>query len=250
MPNFFVEEYRKELSLTGYPFALLQPIVMQDGYSLPIGAIADASIYCEVPGKIPGLTSLNKNGSQVEFVVGTYKGILNFGNFDEVVPLFDSAGIFGGILVLDETKIRFISGWKDGEHVVSTQIPFCPRCVEMVPPVGVQRIISDSGTILSGAIVISGGIGTVLQVLAAPAGFHYIEINYMGDPTYSMQEEQLIPIRQVECSDELGTVIIVRGDETNNASLIACNTQESNLFEDALRIIGYDSQIYISLGGK
>ena len=137
MPNTFVEEYRKEMSLTGYPFAQCRPLLTDTGYSLPIGTIEDASLYCDTPSKIPMFSSIVKDGNQVSFIVGNSVGIFQLKDVPEVVSLYTPIGLFSGIVVLNRSRVKHLGSWKDGTHTFSNPLPFCPRCLEMVSPVGV-----------------------------------------------------------------------------------------------------------------
>jgi len=249
MDNVFVEEYRKELRLTGYPFSVCAPLRTDTGYSVAVGTIEDASIYCEKTTKIPIFTAIEKAGRDIVFRIGEYTASFALNAVPEVVPLQTESGIFGGILVLSLARIRSLDSWKDGRHTITQPLPFCPRCIEIVPPVGVQRIITDRGEIMSGEIVISGGYGTTLQLLVSPAGITYIEVNIVGDPAYT-GTGAVIPIQEVVCSDATGLQITMRGDESKHVSLIASNTHEGNTFDDALRVEGYGSIVRISLGGR
>jgi len=73
MPNVFVEEYRKELSLTGYPFAVCAPLLTDTGYSFSVGTVEDASIYCETTSRIPVFTAIEKADREITFIVGEYR---------------------------------------------------------------------------------------------------------------------------------------------------------------------------------
>lgn len=135
MPNVFVEEYRKELNRTGYPFAAAGPLHTDTGYSFAEGTIEDASIYCDTPIKIPVFTVIEKYGSRLIFTVGEYAAAFDLKEVPEVLSLYTSSGIFGGILVLNGQRMQLLSGWKDGSHTITDPPPFCPRCVEIVPPI-------------------------------------------------------------------------------------------------------------------
>jgi len=249
MPNTFVEEYRKEMSQTGYPFAVCAPLLTDTGYSFAIGTIEDASIYCDTPSKIPLFTAIEKDGDQVSFVVGDSLGTFPLKEVPEVLPLYTRKGIFCGIFVLNRSLIKHLGSWKDGTHNMTHPFPFCPRCLEMVPPVGVERIVTDSGEIMFGDMVISGGYGTTLQLLVSPSGAVHIETNFVGDPTYAAQESA-VPIQRVICSDTFGTEMILTGDESKNVSIIASNAYTPGFFDDALRVEGFENTVRVSLGGR
>jgi len=248
VPQIFVEEYRKELSMTGYPFSAITPLLTDTGYAFGIGAIADASVYCESALARPVLSSIEKRGKEITFTVGDATGRFNLLDIPEVLSLYSSAKIFGGILVLNPAKLRFLEGWKDGVHTITNAANFCPRCIELVPPVGVTRIITDDGRILSGDVVISGGYGSTLQLLVSPAGVRYIETNFVGDPTYTATWTE-VPLQRVICTDTFGAEIVLTGDEFNTVAIVACNPFEGNLFDDAFRIEGFGNTVRLSLGG-
>jgi len=249
MPSVFVEDYRKELSLTGYPFTACVPLLTNTGYSLSVGSLADASIYCDTPIRIPVFSSVHKDGRIVSFTVGDYIASFSLNAIPEVLSLYTAAGVFGGILVLNEQRLRVLDSWRDGTHDFSNPQAFCPRCLEIVPLVGVQRLVTDAGDILSGEIVISGGVGSVLQLLVSPAGITYIEVNFVGDPTYSAKPPGL-PVQRIVCSDTFGKEVTLVGDAFGCVSIIASNFFEPLDFDDALRIEGFNDTVRISLGGK
>ena len=237
------------MSLTGYPFTSCVPLLTNTGYSFAIGTLADASIYCDAATRIPVFTSVHKSGRDMTFFVGDYSATFDLSVFREVIEFYTPAGVFGGIFVLNQQRLRFLDSWRDGTHTFTNPQAFCPRCLEFVPPVGVQRIVTDAGDILSGEVIISGGYGTVLELLASPAEVTYIEVNFVGDPTYTPRTPA-IPIQQIVCSDTFGTEIILTGDESRNVSIVASNFYEGNLFNDALRVEGFDNTVRVSLGGK
>ena len=70
----FVEEYRKELAKTGYPFVSPLPLTTTTGYLFPLGGIADAAVYYDAAGSIPKLTALEKSGGRITFAVGGCRG--------------------------------------------------------------------------------------------------------------------------------------------------------------------------------
>ena len=249
MPHTFVEEYRKEMSMTGYPFTSGTAQLTDTGYVFAVGAIEDASIYCETVSGFSAFSSVEKAGRMITFVVGDAVGSFSLSEIPEVLSLYKKSGVFSGILVLNQTKIRFLESWKDGSHTIVNPLPFCPRCIELVPPVGVSRLITDSGDIVSGDIVISGGHGSTLQLLVSPAGVRYIEVNFVGDPTYVSPWPE-VPIQQVVCTDTFGTEIILTGDESKSVAIVASNPFEGNLFDDALRVEGVGSTVKVSLGGR
>ena len=107
--HVFVEEYRKELAATGYPFSKFAPIVTDTGYTLPFGTIIDASIYLE-SAKIPKLTAIEKDGANVTFFVDDAAAVLDLRHPLEVLELYHPSGIFGGILVCDIQKAAILQG--------------------------------------------------------------------------------------------------------------------------------------------
>ena len=150
---------------------------------------------------------------------------------------------------MNVSRLRFLDSWRDGTHTFTNPQAFCPRCVAFVPPVGVQRLIADTGEVLSGEVVISGGYGTVLELLVSPSGVTYIEVSFVGDPTYTSRGMS-IPVQKVVCSDSFGTEITMVGDESKSVSIVASNFFEGNLFDDALRVEGFNDTVRVSLGGK
>jgi len=258
MPSIFVEEYRKEMSLTGYPFAACMPLQTDTGYILPIGTIADASIYCENVLKLPVFTAVEKNEGTVTFTVGAYSASFDLPVQDEVLTFFTENKVFGGIFVVDKERIRTLGGWKDGRHTFVSPLAFCPRCIEVVPAAGVQRLITDDNKIYSGDIVISGGLGTTLQLLVSDSKVTHIEVNCVGDPTYGVDPKSaVVPIQRVVCTDKLKATVELVGNEMGAVAMLAGDIYDSFLTDEpsipaaeALRIEGYGDTVRVSLGGK
>jgi hypothetical protein len=257
-PNTFVEDYRKELNRTGYPFAAYMPLQTDTGYSFALTTIEDASIYCETVTKIPAFSAIEKSEKQITFTVGDYQGSFKLDAVPEVLSLYTAAGVFGGIFVLNIPRVQLLAGWKDGRHTFTHSLSFCPRCLEIVPPVGVQRIVPDQGDILSGEVVIAGGYGTTLRLCESAAGVTHIEVHCVGDPTYTVSSS-VQPVRHIVCSDPWGTEIVLSGDEAQTVSIVASNAAAlvhdefysvEEVLQDALRIEGFDHTIRVSLGGK
>jgi hypothetical protein len=248
----FVEEYRKELSATGYPFTVFRPAVTATGYSLPIGTIADASVYCDTSSDILQLTEITKQDAAITFTVGRYLANTDLTTTNEVVELYDNVGVFGGILVLNLKKLPVLRSWKNGVHTITQPLTFCARCLEVIPVMGVHRFHVDSGQLAAGDVVLSGGRGCLLQLKTSPSGITHVETNYTGDPTYSIRMGDRLnktPVQRVICKDTFDTEVTLLPDYWNGISVIACNTYQSTLHEDALRLETTGSTITISLGG-
>lgn len=239
--------------MTGYPFTVLRPVTVTSGYSLPVGSIADASIYCDTASDLPKFTAIHKQDATVTFTVGRYSAVFDLTNTTkEVIELYDTVGVFGGILVLDLRKITMLRSWRNGQHDISPALSFCARCLEIIPVMGVQRLRTDTDQIAAGRVVLTGGRGCLLRLLESPSGVTYVEAGFTGDPTYSIRansNNNRVPVQTVLCRDIFGTEIPLSPDDWNNVSIVACNTFESNLHEDALRLETSESVIRISLGG-
>ena len=250
--HVFVEEYRKELALTGYPFSRTAPVTTETGYTLPFGTIIDASVYFDAQEKLPKLTVIEKTGSQVTFFVGDYAAMVDLKNPKEVLELYQEPDLFGGILVCDIKKLAVLQGWREGRHAVSPVLSFCPRCLEFIPALGVQRLRAETGELFSGEVVLIMGKGGIMQTLTADSGFSYIETNFTGDPTYQIRSgttDYTVPVLSVLCTDAAGNTISLYPNKEQEIDFIACNTRESNLHEDALRIGATGSTVSLSLAG-
>ena len=248
----FVEQYRKELESTGYPFTKCHPIRTVSGYNIPLGTIIDASVYYDRPNHPPKLTSIEKVGPVITFLIGDYRGKLDLRNPQEIVELATAHGLFGGILVMDTNQILTLRSWQDGSHNLESAQGFCPRCLEYFPAVGVQRLRTDSGELVSGDVVLASGQGGAFRSSVAPAGFSYVEVHYFGDPTYQMRTETsgyTIPIQFVVCFNAEEESLTLTPGPKQEIQLVACNTKQGNLFEDALMIGSMGSGIIFSLGG-
>jgi len=250
--SVFVEEYRKELEGTGYPFTRPEPVMTATGYSLPPGMIVDASIYYDTPGSIPKLTAIEKTGSLVTFLVGEYRASLDLRNPVDVLELYTVTGLFGGILVCHRERIPVLRSWRDGIHPVQPLCGFCVRCLEYLPSHGVQRFRSDSGELFSGEVVLVSGQGGAFRSRTAPAGFPYVIVDYFGDPTWQIRSgvtDYAVPVQSLVCENANGEQIILFPDSRQDIQFVACNTEHGNLYEDSLRIGVLGSKIIFSLGG-
>jgi len=246
----FVEEYRKELEATGFPFSQCRPLTTSTGYSLPMGVIVDASVYYDDAKKLPRLTAIEKADLRVTFTVGEYLGIFDFHASGEVVELQTEAGLFGGILVVDQARCKSIQSWRSGTHLVKTPPSFCLRCLEYFPPLGVQRFRSDSGELFSGHVAILAGKGGVMNAKKAGGGFDYVEVHFTGDPTWLIRhKERGLPVQSVVCVDASGNTVELVPGRAGGIEIVTCNTAQGNLFDDALRINAIGSNINISLAG-
>ncbi len=173
----FVEEYRKELAKTGYPFVSPLPLTTTTGYLFPLGGIADASVYYDAAGSIPKLTALEKSGGRITLIVGDYCGTFDPSLPDEIVTLWTEEKIFGGILVCDPDRLRTLQSWPSGLHPIREPLPFCPAALEFIPPVGVQRFRADTGEVFSGDTAIVSGKDGVLETRSASNRFDYVRVN-------------------------------------------------------------------------
>ena len=248
----FTEEYRKELESTGYPFSLPIPLTTTTGYLFPLSAIADASVYFDSVDSVPQLTALEKSNHLITFVVGDYRGSFDLRLDNEIVPLETSNGVFGGILVCNPQKIRTLKSWPNGKHPIREPIPFCPAALEFVPPVGVQRFRADSGEVFSGSVTIVSGKGGVLETLSASDRFDYVRVHYCGDPTWQLRNgrtDYTVPIQEIVCIGADGRKLSLEPGLRQEIILVACNTEHSNLHDDAFRISSQGSSITLSLAG-
>jgi hypothetical protein len=249
----FVEEYRKELEATGYPFSQCRPLTTVTGLAIPIGTIIDASIYYDDPRKIPQLTTIEKRDRLVTFMVGEYRGTLDLRDSSETVELETNDGLFGGILVVNRKRLNTVQSWPSGVHPLKMVPAFCPRCLEFLPPLGIQRFRSDSGELFSGNVAIVFGKGGVLCTKKGgrgETGFDYVEVNFVGDPTWFVRHGLTeLPIRAVTCIDTSGNSVTLVPDHSQGIEIVACNTAQGNLFEDALRLGASGSGVHFSLAG-
>lgn len=264
--SVFVEEYRKELERTGYPFSGHRPVTTTTGYTLPYGMIADASVYYESPSNLPSLTKIHKTKQEVVFHVGEYTAKLRLKTPTEVLELANANGVFGGILVLDTTKVIFLKSWMDGDHPVTPAASFCPRCLEYIPVNGLQRLRADNGSVFSGDVVIVAGSGGIFQTKTLRPGMTYVDINFSGDPTYQIRAgntEYTTPVQAVEIHyiDEYEMVqddpdltedltpIVLSSGPSGAVGFMPCNTEDTNMSDDALRIGSAGSSVNLTLGG-
>ena len=246
----FVEEYRKELETTGYPFSRLRPLTTATGTALPVGAIIDASVYYDDPRKIPQLTTIEKRDHLLTFMVGEYRGSCDLRETTETVELETDTGLFGGILVMNRARLKTLQGWPGGVHPLVPIPSFCPRCLEFLPAIGVQRLRADSGELFSGNVVIVSDKGGILCTRKSGGGFDYVEVNFVGDPTFPIRHGLTgLPIQSVVCIDAIGNKVTLVPGRTHGVEIAACNTASGNLFEDALRIGTSGSAIHLSLAG-
>lgn len=169
-----------------------------------------------------------------------------------MVELATSDGLFCGILVCHAERVLAVRSWRDGRHPILSPSGFCPRCLEFLPPIGVQRFRAETGELFSGDVVIVSGEGGAMRSLTAGSGFTYIEVGWFGDPTYQIRagnSDNVMPVQSIVCLDADGESVVLTPGKRREIRFVACNTKQSNLFEDALRIGAIGSGIVISLGG-
>lgn len=246
----FVEEYRKELEATGYPFTRCRPLTTATGSPIPVGAIVDASVYYDDPRKIPVFSAVEKQGHRVTFTVGDYVATFDLRDIPETLELATEQGLFGGILVLNRSKCKTLQAWRDGDHPIKPLPAFCPRCLEFLPALGVQRLRADSGELFSGNVMIVSGKGGVLRSKRAGSGFEYVEVDYVGDPTWLIRHGAIgLPVQTVVCVDASGNKVALVPGRKREIEIVACNTASGNLFDDAFRIDTVGSTVQFSLAG-
>jgi hypothetical protein len=252
--HVFVEEYRKELAATGYPFTVDEPLQTDTGNTVPVGVIIDASIYCEKTDTQPVITSIVKNNNLITIKLNLgSEATADLLNLDEVVELYNSVDVFYGIFVIDTVKFKGLGGWSNGEHVLTKPHYFCPRCLTVVPPIGVQRLRTDTDKIVSGNVAFAGLKGTILRLLKTQQGHQYVEVNFIGDPAYTVtesDEENRVPLAAILVTDDFDNRVKLIPDQLGGVRLLAMNTEKSNLETDALRFETTDSSIRITLGSK
>ncbi|GHV09983.1 hypothetical protein AGMMS50229_20840 [Campylobacterota bacterium] len=79
-----------------------------------------------------------------------------------------------------------------------------------------------------------------------------MEVHYFGDPTYQIRMETsgyTVPVQSVVCFHAEEDALILTPGTRQEIQLVACNTEQGNLFEDALMIGVMGSGIIFSLGG-
>jgi hypothetical protein len=252
--HVFVESYRKELAGTGYPFNHIEPLLTVSGYAIPVGTFVDASIYCTQAVSPPVLDTIVKNDSRLTISLSTGEtaaaDLLDAD--EEILEFYSTPGVFGGILVVDRLKFRGLGSWKNGTHKLQKSYMFCPRCLTIVPPLGVQRFRSDTDRIISGNMAFAGLRGTILQLLKTDQGQRYIEVNYVGDPAYAIADDDKnnMPINRILVTDNFDNQIVLLPDALGDTRLIAVNTDKSNLEFDALKFETKGTTIRVTLGGK
>jgi hypothetical protein len=244
--NTFVEEYRKELSATGYPFLKLAPIMMSSGFSLPIGSFCDASLYADSISAIPRFQSLTKNNNKLVFKVGEYSGECFLNEFDETVELYSDSGLFGGILVLNEEKIKVVSSWTDTEHTVSPLVHFCPRCLVNSYVEGVNRIRVEDRFVY-GKVRLKADEGAIFEHFADVNGIQFVRLHYVGEPAYSaLKNGYNPPVLKLNFVDSYENTFVITPN-SDGYYLAAVNGDLANVNDDILSISGNEDTITIEL---
>jgi hypothetical protein len=115
----------------------------------------------------------------------------------------------------------------------------------------VQRIHSDN-SVAAGRIKLSGGKGATL-VQRQAADTPYVEVNFVGDPTYLSRAKGLPGtgfVQLVRVVDTHGHSVNLHPGDPEATLLSATDAHEENPNDDALRIESYGSKIKITLNGK
>jgi len=262
--NVFVESYHKELLRTGYPFDRYAPITLSSGVMLPTGSMIDASIYTDSTKSIPRLTAISKDNTRITFHVGDFYGTFVFDGMDDIVELYTDTGLFGGILLINCERIRPLKSWANGDFTVTSDSRFCLRCIEMLPQVGITRFAADDGKFVSGNVIIAAGTGGLFRLLQDSDVVH-IEVNFIGDPVYSITFNESIPqlpLRSITFgidgnidgsvdggADSNDVSAKIRPDDNGSIAMLPRNLQLSNLEHDPLQINTVDDTVTLSLAG-
>jgi hypothetical protein len=158
-------------------------------------------------------------------------------------------------------RLRQLGGLPNGEYDTLSDARFCVRCLEVIPQVGVTRFVADDGKSVAGNVVIAAGVGGLFRLLTSPTGIVYVEINYVGDPTFPIRPiatDVPLSILQVVSyavagvsgsSDFAHPAGFMYPDERGAVSLVPCNVFLSNLEHDSLRINTTGSTVRLSIGG-
>ena len=249
----FVEEYRKELSESGYPF-VAWTAGTDTGFALPPGFLVDASVYYERADAIPKLTSLERTEhNTLRLMFGVYTAEINLRTPEELVELSDSGGVFGGIILPHPEHIRIFQGWPIGRHTLERPMSLVPRATVYIPVAGVHRFKTDTGESFYGDVAMIAEPGSQFVVTEGENGRPYVVVHFTGDPTYGVRTGVVAEpktIQVIVCINAEGQDTELVPDEKQGIRLISCNTNESNLYEEALHIHASGSSVLFSMAGS
>lgn len=170
MPGRLIgQQYEDESRAAGYPFADAATLTSQAGFTLPRGAIYDASL--RINGGVPPyyLASLTLNGATVTLNLGDANNtaiasaVFATSPPPSVLPLWDQSGRPAGCLLTDPVPLAAVETLPEG---VST---FSPTATEFVGRVVVPTIQSGldslvvAGVPMTGDVWLVGGIGVAIR---------------------------------------------------------------------------------------
>lgn len=184
MEKVFPLEWRESQQQSLYPFADGSSLTTKSGLTLPPEIFIDAAIY-PIGGNPP--VYLSKVIVAVRritiFIGGSGNDSLASAYYDPVDPadsieLIDASGRSAGALVLNKVEAAVLQSWPVGEYTFNpSSSTFCPTVVMVLPNYGVNSVILNDGTVLTGDVWLVGGEGVILREYDGS-----IRVDIVGDP--------------------------------------------------------------------
>ena len=256
-------EYIDSLESTKYPFIPTASLSNGDATLLE-GTFLDASIYAVAGAGRYYISSVVVTSGSITIHVGDpsqsrlLTGEIPLPISVASVPLVDSFGRSGGILVSDPSRLSLMSAWGIGTHNFELRdTEFCVGCQILISDPGVSGIRLPDGSVVTGKVWIVGDDGVQVSAEsyldAEGSVTDAIRIDIVGDPLFLQRscssQENYAPISAVRTIRVVDAVqeYDCEADDTGNFNL----QMNNSLAEDAaLRIRSTDRGIYIGVEGS
>lgn len=197
-------QWRDYTDAVRYPFADSATLVNDEGLFFPESTFLDAVFY--PPGAASGFylsaiivkpdrTCTIALGDQRSDVIASATVPIPLPSGENSIRFVDAYYREVGLVVTDRERTNFLSSWPEGEHRFrSSQTEFAASCCIPVPPSGVDGLLLDDGTLLTGDVWLVGEDGVVLShetvveerpsIYGGQMTLEKILIHVVGDPLF------------------------------------------------------------------
>lgn len=244
MPRVFVRQWRNDSAVSSYPFASTLVAVSNTNIPFPVAAILDASFYAvSTPIGITKVT-VSEEGTAV-ISVGTpdetelATAEIAIGDTAEEIEFTDSYGRSYGLIVVNPVLLQVITVWPVGEHLFDSVLEFvASTCIPA--PLGVEGVLLDDGTLITGDVWIVGEDGVVVRAFGDS-----IRVDVVGDPLF--KRKLCSAVDEFTTPRFLKTISGVAPNDYNNINIV----RGSGTPDSILRIVpsAEDGGLYIGLIG-
>jgi hypothetical protein len=224
-----------------YPFTDYSTLTSTSGITLAGGVFIDANLYPIGGGVRQYVSGINvSNGVlTVEISDGTRvtcSGTLNVSSGDNQLVMKDTYGRLAGILVGNSEPGKFLSALPEGELLFNSDaLEFVASCVSPQPQIGVEGVLMEDGTLLSGDVWLVGKDGVILQWDETRKA---IVLHLVGDPLFRKRNcdngsgtyQSPTPLQALTFVTDAQTEVTIKPDEYGNIRWVSgSNQSEANV---------------------